>query len=177
MSTGQQTLAVQSIMTTTTEASDTLWTGHYCTFDSVTGSFLCIHIRVSQCLWRWMNIAEGTQDSLTLAYVWDVDWEVSPRHLLLPRQPLKTFANESRLPLCSSSLLHVGHDDTVRRAFGPSPACDLDTQSVLTLHHVHLPDLAALTGLWMRRGEYSSVWRNNQECALLNTRYTVPKLL
>lgn len=153
MSTGQQnrksfqTLVIQSTTVTTTESSDTLWTGHYRTIGSVTGYFLCNHIRVSQWLWRLMSITEGTQDSLTLAYVWDVDWAVSPRHLLLPRQQLKTFANESRLPLCSSSLLHVGHDDTVRRAFGPSPTRDLDTQSVLTLHHVHLPDPAALTGL------------------------------
>ncbi len=48
-------------------------------------------MRVSQWLWRLMSIVEGTQDSLMIAYAWDADWSVSPQHLLLPRQQIKTL--------------------------------------------------------------------------------------
>lgn len=78
-------------------------------------------------------------------------WPVSPRQLPLPRQQMKTWG---LLPLCSSSFLHVSHDDSVRRAFRTTATSDLDTQSILSLHHVHLPNPTALSGLWDRKKEY-----------------------
>lgn len=101
--------------------------------------------------------------------------------------PVATAANQNPckwkqflcLPLCGSSLLHMGHDDAVRGAFGPSATRDLNAQAILTLHHVHLPDPAALTGLRTKtEGDIYNVWWNNQECALLyNTKQTAAAVL
>lgn len=61
---------------------------------------------------------------------------------------LLTMEPEGRmLPLSSSSLLHVGHYDSMWRALRATTTCNLNAQAVLPLHHVHLPDTTALSGL------------------------------
>lgn len=51
------------------------------------------------------------------------------------------------LPLGGPCFLHVGHDDAVGGTFGAAATCDLDAQTILPLHHVHLPYATPFSGL------------------------------
>lgn len=51
------------------------------------------------------------------------------------------------VPVNGAPLFYVSDNDAVRRALGATSPCYLYAQALLTLHHVHLPDVAALSGL------------------------------
>lgn len=50
-------------------------------------------------------------------------------------------------PVNGASLLYMCNDDAMRRTLGATPSCDLYAKALLTLHHVHFPDVVGISGL------------------------------
>lgn len=50
-----------------------------------------------------------------------------------------------------TSFFYVSDDDTKDTPLGAPASCDLDAQPLLTLHHVHLPDVEASSRLQNER--------------------------
>lgn len=82
---------------------------------------------------------------------WIVQIEVMKYQLLLlnitPNSQICFTSLPVTVPVNGSSLLHISYIDAMRRTLGTSTPCYLDAQALLALHQMHLPDVAALSGL------------------------------
>lgn len=72
------------------------------------------------------------------------------------------------VPVNGTRLLHAGDDDAMRGALGAPPPCDLYAEALLPLHHMHLPDVAALSGLQGSTNKHTSNTMSNQGCETNN---------
>lgn len=62
-----------------------------------------------------------------------------------------------RAPVDVTSFFYVSDDDTEETPLGAAASCDLEAQPLLTLHHVHLPDVEASSGL-QKREDVGNGW-------------------
>lgn len=90
-------------------------------------------------------INKATEEPLRDRHRWSL-----PQHCLIAmatRIEVGGGGSVVKLPLGSPCFLHVGHNDAMGGALGATATSDLDAQTILPLHHVHLPYATPFSGL------------------------------